>query len=510
MIQVKEKIETFKGKNILVVGLARSGVGAANLLSELGAHVSVTDRKAGSVLRENMEKLLPGIRVVAGDNPEELFDAADMIVISPGVPLSIGPLQHAKAGGVPIIGELELAYRTVAGSNLRITGDIRGEKAEAHNMESSTPHFIGVTGTNGKSTVTTLVDLMLKESGFETLLGGNIGNALTEEVLKAICGQEPVTGEMMTADRRTLNADFIVAEISSFQLETIMEFRPKVAAILNISPDHLDRYESMDDYMNAKARIFENQTPDDYLVLNGDDPSVMDMAHNKLHTKEGGIPRLVYFSMKREVEGIYYKDGALYCNIPYPGPAASNSPFISSEEIRIKGMHNLENAMAAALIAVVSGCPLKAAADVLRNFAGLEHRLEPVAGINGVMFINDSKGTNAGAVLKSLESFRSIVLIMGGLDKESDFSILRESVKKNVKHLILIGSAKEKIAALLGDAAETHMVNSLQEAVGLSAAVASAGDTVLLSPGCASFDMFKDFEDRGRKFKEAVRELSGK
>ncbi len=504
MINVKEKIETFKDKNILVVGLARSGVGAANLLSKLGAHVSVTDRKTGSVLQDNVEKLVPGIDVIAGDNPQELFDEADMIVISPGVPLSIGPLQHAKAGGVPIIGELELAYQTVAGSKLRISGDESEKKPAARSTEPATPHFIGVTGTNGKSTVTTLVDLMLKESGFKTILGGNIGNALTEEILKA------VSGEMPEADRFALNADYIVAEISSFQLETIMEFRPKVAAILNISPDHLDRYESMNDYVTAKARILENQMPDDYLVVNADDPAVMDIVNVQVHAGDMSGPRLLYFSREREVEGIYYKEGALYCNIPYLEPAVPNLPFISSEEIRIKGMHNLENAMAAALMAVVSGCPLKVAADVLRNFAGLEHRLEPVALINGVTFINDSKGTNAGAVLKSLESFKDIVLIMGGLDKESDFSILRESVKKNVKHLILLGAAKEKIATLLGESAETHMVGSMHEAVSLSAVVSSDGDTVLLSPGCASFDMFKDFEDRGVKFKEAVRELSEK
>ncbi len=508
MIQVKEKIKTFKGKKILVVGLARSGVGAANLLSELGAHVSVTDKQSESVLQDKMEKLLPGIRVVAGENPQELFDAADMIVISPGVPQNIGPLQHAKAGGVPIIGELELAYQAIAGSTLRITDDTRGEKNVARNTESATPHFIGITGTNGKSTVTTLVDLMLRESRFKTLLGGNIGNALTEEIFKAVHVQEPATGETLTDECCMLNTDFIVAEISSFQLETIMEFRPKVASILNVSPDHLDRYESMDDYVNAKARIFENQKSEDYLVLNADDPAVMDMAHNKLCAEEGARPRLLYFSTKREVEGIYYKDGALYCNIPYLEQSASNLPFISSEEIRIKGMHNLENAMAAVLVAVVSGCSLNAAADALRNFTGLEHRLEPVAEIHGVTYINDSKGTNAGAVLKSLESFDNIILIMGGLDKDSDFSILKELVKENVKHLILIGSAKEKIADVIGDVTKTSMVDSLQEAVNLSAASASAGDTVLLSPGCASFDMFKDFEDRGRKFKEAVRELS--
>jgi len=500
MLIVKEQMTAFKDKKILVVGVARSGTGAANLLLSLGAKVTITDSKAEDALTYHINNLMPGIHVVAGDNPLELFETADMIVISPGVSLKSAPLQHAKAKGIPIIGELELAYQAVAGSKLRITDEEQYEKNVTRNTEPATPHFIGITGTNGKSTVTTLVNLMMEESGFQTLLGGNIGIALTEELLKmAFRSRKSVVPENQP--------DYIVAEISSFQLETISTFKPRVASILNITPDHLDRYDSLSDYISAKARVFENQTGDDYLVLNADDPLVMDMAKQDLKGDSRTMPRIAYFSSSREVEGIYAKNGTLYCNIPYLEPAVSNVPLISRDEIRIKGIHNLENAMAASLISLLAGCAPHAVINVLRNFRGLEHRLEHVADINGVSFINDSKGTNTGAVAKSLESFENLILIMGGLDKGSDFSGLRELVKKKVKLLLLMGSAKDKIAEALGGSAETVMVHDLKEAVALSAARASEGDTVLLSPGCASFDMFKDFEERGRKFKEAVREL---
>ncbi|HDN94636.1 MAG TPA: UDP-N-acetylmuramoyl-L-alanine--D-glutamate ligase, partial [Nitrospirae bacterium] len=350
----------------------------------------------------------------------------------------------------------------------------------------SLPAFIGVTGTNGKSTVITLIDLMLKEAGRRTLLGGNIGNALTEEIQKMDSMPE-----------------YIVAEISSFQLETIKEFRPEVAAILNITPDHLDRYEGMQYYIDAKVRIFENQTEDDYLVLNADDPLIMELYD----AKKAEMPNVLFFSRKKEVEGIYMKGEDIYCNIPLPLRGVIDSPIISTDEIKIKGVHNIENAMAASLIALLSGCPDKAVKDVLKNFAGLEHRLEFVEEINGVNFINDSKGTNVGAVAKSLEGLERVVLIMGGLDKGGDFPVLRDLIEEKVKLLVLIGEAAEKIAQALGGTVRTIKVNGLSEAVKVSMANASKGDVVLLSPGCASFDMFADFEERGRKFKEVVREL---
>jgi UDP-N-acetylmuramoylalanine--D-glutamate ligase len=494
MIKVKEEITTFKDKKVLVVGLARSGVGAANLLSLCGAEVTITDTKSGDALSDSINRLNPDIHVVAGDNPPELFSNADLIVISPGVPSGIRQLQSAQTMGIPVIGELELAFQTVAGSKLRVTGESLDYKPVTRNAEPATLPFIGVTGTNGKSTVTTLVNLMLNESGYQTLLGGNIGNALTEEILKKGIGPE--------------HLDYIVAEISSFQLETIHTFRPKVAAILNITPDHLDRYENIAEYINAKARIFENQTSDDYLILNADDPLVLKMIEDERGVRGRAMPNILYFSGRREVEGIYAKEGMLYCNLTCSGLSCVHLPLFSVDEISIKGIHNLENSMAASLVSLVSGCSQQSIKTVLRSFHGLEHRLEPVANVNGVEFINDSKGTNMGAVAKSLEGLENVILIMGGLDKGSDFSALAGLVREKVKQLILFGAAKDTIAESLGTAVSTNIVNDLKQAVEFSVSKATAGDTVLFSPGCASFDMFKDFEERGREFKKIVRELS--
>lgn len=490
MISVAEEKMKFRDRKILVVGLARSGRGAANLLSAAGAHVTVTDKRSRNSLKEYIEELLPEVRIVTDGNPEEIFNEADMILVSPGVPLDIPPLTYAKSKGIPVIGELELAYQSVKSNEFRIMSSKVSPDGSLTGTHYSLPAFIGITGTNGKSTVTTLIDLMLKGAGKMTLLGGNIGNALTEEIQKIDSMPE-----------------YIVAEISSFQLETIKEFRPKVAAILNITPDHLDRYEGMRDYIDAKAKIFENQTGDDYLVLNADDPLIMELYD----VKKAEMPKVFFFSREKEVEGIYLKGENIYSNLPdskgVPPYAPTKKELIKAEEIKIKGVHNIENAMAASLVALLSGCPDKAVKDVLKRFSGLEHRLEFVKEINGVSFINDSKGTNVGAVAKSLEGLEKVLLIMGGLDKGSDFSVLRDLIERKVKLLILLGEAKEKIERAAGDAVETVKVNSLREAVEVSMANASEGDVVLLSPGCASFDMFTDFEERGRKFKEAVKEL---
>ncbi len=500
-------MKTFKDKKILVVGLARSGTGAANLLSVLGANVSVTDIKSRDSLETQIKKLPPSVKILANGNLEEKFVQSDMIIVSPGVPLNIPPLNRASAKGIPIIGEIELAYQTVASSELGFSVDVQNKMHGTHNTELATPAFIGITGTNGKSTTSTLVDHMLKESGYKTLLAGNIGNALTEEIVKAISNEQLAISESPISNRYSFIADYIVTEISSFQLESIKEFRPKIAAILNITPDHLDRYNTIHDYANAKARIFENQMPGDYLILNADDPVILKMIHEKLEKGNKAKPRIVYFSRKREVEGVYCIDGLLYCNIHDLSLPASHFPFVSTDEIKIKGAHNLENAMTASLVALISGCSYQAVRNVLEDFPGLEHRLELVEEINGIKFINDSKGTNVGAVAKSLEDFDNVILIMGGTDKNSDFSGLRDLIKRRVKLLILLGEAKEKIAQVIGGTTETYKVNDLKEAVERSKAKATAGDTVLLSPGCASFDMFADFEERGNKFKEAIREI---
>jgi len=492
VVTVEEKKSIFAGRNVLVVGLARSGVGAANLLSALGATVTITDSKARESLGGQIRSLAGEVRVITGGNPVDVFESSDMIVVSPGVPLNIGPLQKARNRGIYIVGELELAYQVIKAGG-------RSQGPGAREAE-----FIAITGTNGKSTVTTLVDLMLRKSGCETMLGGNIGNALTGEILKVgIRGQGAGGGGEK-------NIDFIVAEVSSFQLEAIERFRPRIAAVLNITPDHLNRYESMDDYMHAKARIFENQQPEDSLVLNADDPLVMKMAGEML--PEGGTkgPGVFYFSRKKEVKGVFCREGKLYCTLPSHPLASSREPFVSIEEIKISGAHNLENAMCASLIAFISGQPHGPVRDVLKTFGGLEHRLEFVCEINGIQFINDSKATNVGAVEKSLEGLDNVILIMGGRDKGSDFSVLRDLVRRRVKRLILIGEASETIGRALRESTIVEKAGDLGEAVDLSVRNAAAGDTVLLSPGCASFDMFRDFEDRGRRFKELVRGFNDK
>lgn len=495
-----------KGKRILIFGLARSGAGAANLLVHLGAEVTVTDKKSKEELMEFVKRLLPLVRLSLGGHPDEIFRDADLIVVSPGVPLDIRPLKKAKEAGVKIIGELELAYQVIK-----------------QNREYRTQNtgFLAVTGTNGKSTTTTLLDLMLKKGGFRTILGGNIGNALTEEILKAISSQQTSASSAeqsavsrgLTANRYTLNADFFVAEVSSFQLESIDTFRPGGAAILNITPDHLDRYHSMDEYRDAKARVFLNQKDDDFLVLNADDVETIKVESEKLKVKSER-PKIFYFSRKKEVEGVYFKEGKIYCNIPsmtgtVPSRTPCPFPIMKAGEIKIKGVHNLENAMAASAMALLAKCPIEAIVSTLKEFRGLEHRLEFVREFEGVNYINDSKGTNVGAVIKSLESFSEpIILIAGGRDKAGDFSLLRPLIKNRVKTLILIGESREKIKGVLGDMTETKFAGDMKEAVMMSRRCASSGDVVLLSPACASFDMFKDFEDRGKQFKKIVRSLA--
>jgi UDP-N-acetylmuramoylalanine--D-glutamate ligase len=441
----------FKDKRVTVVGMARSGVAAARALDALGAQVTITDKKPPAALAAQVAALNTGrIKVEAGGHPERIFLETDLIVLSPGVP-KIAPILKARELGVPVISELELAW-----------------------LLSESP-YIGITGTNGKSTVTTLVGLMLAKAGKKVLVAGNIGNALTEEVAQ-LKGQ-----------------DWIVAELSSFQLEDIDTFRPRIAAVLNVTQDHLDRYHDLAEYGEAKARVFMNQQQDDVLVLNFDDPEVKAFATRTVATI---IPfsRLLRFN-----PGACVLDGHLLYN---------NQRVIKVDEIRIKGVHNLENALAAAALSLAAGADMASVADVLREYPGLEHRLEFVRKRNGVTYINDSKGTNVGAVVKSVESFtHPVILIAGGLDKGSDFSPLYNLFAEKVKLLVLIGKAADKMEETLGSATETVRAASLEEAVRIAEEQAALGDVVLLSPACASFDMFKDFEDRGRKFKEAVKKL---
>lgn len=441
----------FKGKRVTVVGMARSGVAAARTLHALGAIVTVTDKKPLEQLAAQVKTLGSSrITVVAGGHPNRIFIDTDLVVLSPGVP-KIPQISLARRHGGSVISELELAW-----------------------LLSDSP-YVGITGTNGKSTVTTLVGLMLERSKKKVLVAGNIGNALTED-MRLLTGQ-----------------DWIVAEISSFQLEDIETFRPHVATILNITQDHLDRYRDIAEYGEAKARIFMNQRQEDFLVLNFDDPLV------KAFTGRTSATVVPFSRLQRFNPGACVFDGDLVFN---------GRRIIRINEIKIKGVHNLENALAAVAISLSIGADSRAVAAVLREFPGLEHRLEFVREKDGVTYINDSKGTNVGAVVKSVEGFtQPVILIAGGLDKGSDFGPLHDLFKMKVKLLILIGKAAGKMAQALGTATEMVFAKTLQDAVMLASERARSGEVVLLSPACASFDMFRDFEDRGRQFKEAVKSL---
>lgn len=437
----------------LVVGLGRSGVAAARLLVRSGARVTATDRTPLKNLSEEARELAAsGVQIEAGGHSTETFLSADLIVLSPGVPKDIAPLIRAKENGVQIISEIELAWPFLDAP------------------------LIAVTGSNGKSTTTTLIGEILKSKREHVFVGGNLGTPLTEYILSGG------------------GADSVVVELSSFQLETIRDFRPSIAILLNISPDHMDRYPGIEEYAEAKFRIFENQTPDDFAVINGDEPWSREVS-----ARSRG--KVIVFSRKRKVEnGIYSEGGWLISNIN-----GRQETLCEISRIGIKGVHNLENSMAAAAAALLRGCAPEVIARILRIFPGLEHRLEFVREVNGVKYINDSKGTNVGAVVRSIEGFTEpILLIAGGRDKGSDFSLLRPLIREKVKRLILIGEAAEKLRRAAGDLTTTIQAGSMEEAVHIARREAVNGDVVLLSPACASFDMFKNFEDRGRTFKEIV------
>ncbi len=444
-------------KRVLVVGLGRSGVASALFLHSRGARVTVTDAKAEDELRDQIPVLLDqGISVETGGHGERTFRGQDLIVVSPGVPVDAPPLAQARALGETVIGEIELAARFLPGA------------------------IVAITGSNGKTTTTTLTGEIIKAGGFPTLVGGNIGTPAIS---------------LVTAARPE---SVIVLEVSSFQLETIQSFRPKVAAILNITPDHLDRHRTFQAYADAKGRIFENQQPSDFAVLNADDKTCFELG---ARTKAP----VFWFSRKREVEqGSWVCDGQILFR-------SSERPqaVMPVSEIPLKGSHNLENVLAAVSIGVLMGCELERVRTAVRAFKAVEHRLEFVADIRGVQYFNDSKATNVDATIKALESFPgNIHLILGGKDKGSDYTVLNELLRQRVKKVYTIGAAAAKIALHIRDAAEIVHAETLESALKRAAATAVAGDIVLLAPACASFDQFKSYEHRGRVFKEAVRALA--
>src|SRR5229473_3143363 len=446
------------GKRVLVVGLGKSGAASALFLKSRGARVTVSDAKTEDELRSAIPVLLDnGITVETGGHGDRTFHSQDLIVVSPGVPVDAPPIVQARSFGVPVIGEIELAAQFLPGP------------------------IVAITGSNGKTTTTTLTGKILTGGGFSTLVGGNIGT--------------PAISLVGSAKPDTL----IVLEVSSFQLETIQIFRPKVAVILNITPDHLDRHRTFETYVDAKARIFENQQSADLAVLNADDPTCVALA---AHTKA----QVFWFSRQKEVQqGAWVVDG----NILFRDGARQGEIMLVSE-IPLKGAHNLENVLAAVCAGALMACAPEKIRQAVREFKAVEHRLEYVATIRGVDYYNDSKATNVDATIKALESFpANIHLIVGGKDKGSDYTLLNHLLRQRVKRVYTIGAAAAKIESQMKGVEVVH-ADTLENALRKANAVAQPGDVVLLAPACASFDQFKNYEQRGQVFKQIVRTLSAK
>lgn len=443
------------GRRVLVVGLARTGMATVKFLKAKGSIVSTTEVRPKEEMKEAFQELEGlNIQMEWGGHQTETFLKPDLIVVSPGVALSMGPIQKALERGIRVISEVELAYHFI-----RIP-------------------IIAITGTNGKTTTTLLIGEMIKEKGTRVGIGGNVGDPL---ILFAEEGDQ---------------WEVLVVEISSFQLEAIKDFRSRFSVLLNITEDHLDRYSRYTDYIEAKARIFMNQTSEDIAILNKDDPLVMKLSENVMAKK-------FFFSMREKLdEGAFSNEKTIIFRLD------GKEEDYSIEKASLKGIHNIENMMAALSVARIYGCSKNMIEGVLSRFKGLEHRLELVREINGIRFYNDSKGTNVGSVVKSLQSFADpVILIAGGKDKKGDLYPLRELIRSHVKQMILIGEAKERMGRELGGLTPTTMAETLEEAVILAYQIAKRGEVVLLSPACSSFDMFKDYKERGKVFKQAVNHL---
>jgi UDP-N-acetylmuramoylalanine--D-glutamate ligase len=462
-----------RGKKVLVVGLARSGVAASRLLVSRGALVTANDIKPeGQLINEAQVLRALGAMLSLGAHPESLFANADLIVLSPGVPANIAPLEQARRAGVEIISEVELAGRFIRG------------------------RIIGITGSNGKTTTTTLTGELMRAAGAEVLVGGNIGTPLSSLV------------------ERSSDSSWTVAELSSFQLETVQTLRVNVAVITNITPDHLDRHPTFESYVEAKHRIFLNQTESDSAVLNGADRGVTGMVAAL------GVPSTrVYFDSRGrdlqsgELAAIYVRDGSIRTTMVLE--EQGEAEVIKLGDIPLPGMHNVENIMAAlgaTLCAMKTrASDLPALVEAIKRFKGVEHRIEYVAEIEGVKFYNDSKATNVDSTVKALEAFeRNVILILGGKDKGSDYTALAPLIGERVKQVVLIGAASDKIAEQLKGLRPITRARYMDEAVLISMEAAAAGDTVLLAPACASYDMFDNYEHRGRAFKEAVYRLASR
>ena len=451
------------GDAILIIGAARSGVASAEYLLSIGKQIVISDMN--TKLAEDVETQLghASVSYVWGKQPDVAALQPELIVMSPGVPLSIPPVVKARELGIPVISEPELAFRY-----------------------SDVP-FVAITGTNGKTTTTTLTAFLLEKEGRKVVAGGNIGLPLISQCPK------------MSAN------DIVVAEMSSFQLESVDSFCPKVAVVMNLTPDHLDRHKTMEAYAAAKANIFKNQGPEDYLLLNKDDAIVAAMA--------AGAKSHVYYFSQQEIldEGIWLEDGNLVYRLDKNG---APQVLIPAAEIGIVGSHNWQNAMAASLAALLMGQQPEIIAERLRAFKGVAHRMEPVATIDGVLYVNDSKGTNPDSTEKALGSYgkRPIVLIAGGRNKGSDMAVLVPLMRAHCRGVVLVGEATGDFIDAFERTGYTDYVcaDSFEDAVAKAREMAQSGDVVLLSPACASWDMFDNFEQRGDLFKELVKDYAAK
>jgi UDP-N-acetylmuramoylalanine--D-glutamate ligase len=442
-------------KRVTVVGAARSGIAAAELLARRGARVTVSEA-AGQIADADRLRVL-GVAVEVGGHVTSTFTAADLVVLSPGVPPDIPVIQAARDRGIPVIAEIELAWRWLQG------------------------RVIAITGTKGKSTTTALTGRLLEAAGFRVTVGGNIGAPLSAQVSES------------TPD--TLH----VVEASSFQLEQIDTFRPWISVMLNFSPDHLDRHPTVAAYGAAKARIFENQEPTDFAVINADDPAVLELAHRARAQKR-------YFARTRPIlDGTVVENGWIVAR-HHGGPAQELVPLTA---IHLLGPHLVNDVMAAATVGTIAGVPSDAMTRAVNGFRGLEHAMELVAEIDGVRFVNDSKATNVESARRSIESFdRGLVAIVGGRFKGGDLRLLREPLAARAKAVVAIGEARPLVREALADAVPVIEAEKFDAAIARAFELAKPAGVVLLAPACASFDMFRDYAERGRKFKEFVQRLA--
>lgn len=449
-----------QGKKVLVVGLGKSGLAAALFLRRRGAHVTVSDVRSAEALAKDIPALLEeGIMVESGGHGLLTFRRQDLIVVSPGVPLDTPELAQVRSFGLPVIGELELAASFLKG------------------------RCVAITGSNGKTTTTALLGEILQEAGMHTLVGGNIG--------------VPVVALIDESADDTWS----VLEVSSFQLESTAMFHPRIAVILNITPDHLDRHGTFENYAMAKERIFARQDGNDSLVLNADNVRAASAAART-------ASRVYWFSLEHEVErGAWVKEGHVVFR---EGPGAAVESVLPLGGIPLKGEHNVENVLAAVCAARLAGAPQQAIRRAIENFKAVEHRLEYVATLNGVEFYNDSKATNVDATARAIAAFPAgIHLILGGKDKNSDYTQLESLLRERVRAVYTIGSAAHKIESQLRGMVVLHSCETLNKAVNDAASASHPGEVVLLAPACSSFDQFESYEHRGRVFKELVNEWRG-